>query len=114
MSIGIALGTMAVVAAVIALGVVIDRRFSLLPRPGELRALDAPPPDPPGSTPAAALRVPAPRLSRVLSGQRCTSCKRRVTAGDGSPIRLGDHALAVYKLTCPACATSRALYVDVT
>jgi hypothetical protein len=118
MSIGVVLGTLAIVAGVIALGVVIDRRWSILPRKGEYAkaaaARAAPPPDPPGTTPAAALRVPMARLPRLLAAQRCASCKKRIAGSpdDGEQIVLGERALVVFRLTCASCRASRALYVE--
>lgn len=115
MSAGVIIGTLGIVGVVVALGMLIDRKWSILPRPGELAQIDpkAPKPDPPGTTPATALRLTPKKLVAALAAQRCAECNARLTAGDGEPIRLGDRALTVYRLTCPACSTGRALYVDV-
>jgi hypothetical protein len=114
---GVVIGTLAIVAGVIAIGVLIDRKWSLLPRKGEharvAAARAAPPPDPPGTTPATALRVPESRLTRLLDGQRCAACKKRIDVpAGGEPVKLGDRNLVVYRLTCPSCSASRALYVE--
>ena len=112
---GVILGTIGIVAAVIGLGVLIDRKWSILPRPGELAQADAkaPPPDPPGTAPGAALRLTEKKLERALESQRCAACKARVTAGPGETIRFGDKELRVFRLTCGKCGAGRALYVDV-
>ena|SRR5689334_13803990 len=114
MSAGVILGTIGIVGVVVTLGILIDRRWSILPRPGELAQLDpkAPKPDPPGTTPATALRLTPRKLTAALAAQRCTDCNSRLTAGAGDPIRLGDRALTVYRLTCSKCGASRALYIE--
>src|SRR5258705_3968164 len=114
MSAGVILGTIGIVGAVVAVGMLIDRRWSILPRPGELAAIDpkAPQPDPPGTAPGTALRLTPSKLAAALGAQRCT-CKARMTAGPGEPIRFGDRELALYRLTCATCGATRALYVDV-
>lgn len=114
MSAGVIFGTIGIVGVVITLGVLIDRRWSILPRPGELAKLDpkAPKPDPPGTSATAALRLTPRKLTAALAAQRCVDCNSRLTAGPGDPIRLGDRALTVYRLTCDKCGGGRALYIE--
>jgi hypothetical protein len=109
------LGTIGIVAAMIGLGVLIDRKWSILPRPGELAKIDpkAPPPDPPGTAPGAALRLTEKKLERARESQRCAACKARLTAGPGETIRFGDRQLQVFRMTCENCGATRALYVEV-
>jgi hypothetical protein len=115
MSAGVILGTIGIVAAVIGLGVLIDRKWSILPRKGELAKIDpkAPAPDPAGTTPGAALRLTQAKLERALEAQRCTACQGRLAAGPGETVRYGAGELQVFRLTCSKCGASRALYVDV-
>jgi hypothetical protein len=114
MSVGVVLGTLAVVAAVIAIGVLIDRRWSILPRPEELRDEGAPkpPPDPPGTVASAPLRLTARKLSRALVAQRCVTCRTRLEAGPGEPIRFAGKELQLFRMTCGTCGAGRGLYVE--
>jgi hypothetical protein len=114
MSAGVILGTIGIVGVVVTLGMLIDRRWSILPRPGELAKIDpkAPKPDPPGTSATAALRLTPRKLTAALAAQRCAECNARLTAGPGEPIRLGDRSLTVYRLTCPSCGATRALYIE--
>jgi hypothetical protein len=115
MSAGVILGTIGIVLAVVGIGVLVDRRWSILPRPGELAKLDpaAPLPDPPGTVAAAPLRLTPKKLARALDAQHCGTCHSRLAAGPGEQIRYGERELQVFRLTCAACGTSRGLYVDV-
>jgi hypothetical protein len=115
MTIGVVLGTLAVVGAVVVIGVLIDRRVSLLPRPEELRELDAPPkppPDPPGTVASAPLRLTARKLAKALVAQRCVTCRTRLDASPGEAIRFSGKELQLFRLTCATCGTGRGLYVE--
>ena len=116
MSAGAIIGTIAIVLAIIALGVWLDRRrVSILPRPGELGGDAKPPPplDPPGTAAAAALRLSRRRLDKAITGQHCTACRGMMTPGPAEPIRFGDKQLQLFPLTCGKCGAARGLYVDV-
>jgi hypothetical protein len=114
MTIGVVLGTLGVVAAVVVIGMLIDRKVSLLPRPEELREMDAPkpPPEPPGTVASAPLRLTARRLAKALVAQRCVTCRTRLDAGPGVPIRFSGKELQLFRLTCAKCGTGRGLYVE--
>jgi len=115
MSYGLVLGTIGVVAVVVGLGLLVDRRWSILPRPGELAAADpkAPAPDPPGTAASAPMRLTPKKLIRALDAQRCAACGARAVADAGEPIRYADRELRLYRLGCAACGAARSLYVDV-
>ena len=112
MSAATVLGTLGVVAAVIVIGVLLDRRFSLVPRPEEVRELGKPPPDPPGTVASAPLRLTPRKLARALLGQYCVACKTRLDAGPGEPVRLAGKELQLYRMTCSKCGAGRGLYVE--
>jgi hypothetical protein len=108
------LGTIGVVAVVVIVGMWVDRRWGILPRPGELAAVEkAEPPDPPGTVASAPLRLTPKKLARALVAQKCAGCGARVAASEGEPVRYGAHELRLYRLTCPACGVGRGLYVNV-
>ena len=103
------LGTLGVVAAVIAAGVLIDRRVGLLPRPDRLLAAGRPglklPTHAPGEAPETALAAP-PRTVR------CRACRRRTRPDvDGdSRVTYGDRELIVRRYRCPRCAAITTIY----
>lgn len=117
MSGAVILGTLGIVAGVIVAGMLIDRRWSILPRKGELATIDAKPPppapEPPGTVPAAALRITPRKLEKALVAQRCVACKARLDAGPGEPIRYANRELQVFRMTCANCGAGRGLYVDI-
>jgi|SRR5688572_2401837 hypothetical protein len=121
MSTGAILGTIGIVIAVVAIGMLIDRRWGILPRPGELaaagdakaKAKTAAAPEPPGTAAAAPMRLTPKKLAAALTAQRCAGCGARVDAGPGEPIRYADAELQLFRLTCAQCGAARGLYVAV-
>lgn len=101
------LGTLGIVVAVVALGVAVDRRFPLLPRPRVRRRLEAPAPAP-GTTPATA--VPAGARHDRLGPPRC--CGAGMAAAGEEPIVYDGRALLIVRLRCPRCGATRSLYID--
>ncbi|HUJ61513.1 MAG TPA: hypothetical protein VLX92_23570 [Kofleriaceae bacterium] len=107
----VVLGTIAIVAAMIGGGVLLDRRIGVLPRPRELAAPpDRGPHHAPGEAPETALAGP---LDRRRHGQRCPACRARMSCDPASDqvVRYGDRELVVIALVCPKCAAHRGLYV---
>ena len=115
MTLGAILGTVAIVVVTIALGVVVDRRFRLSPRP---EALAEDRPRPPahvaGEAPATAIRAGAAQLAKLRASQRCTACRALLVAGDDDHVRYDNRDLIVLQFRCPSCAAKRALYVEPT
>ena len=106
----VVLGTIAIVAAVIAAGVALDRRFGLLPRPRELRELREAarpglkaPAYAPGEAPETALEEPPEAV-------RCRSCGRAAHPLDESRAMLGDRALVVRRYRCERCGAVTTMY----
>lgn len=109
----VVLGTIAIVIAMVALGLVLDRWIGLLPRPEEL-AVGAAPPAPAlpaaGETAAVAIRASAAARARVLARQRC--CQVTMTAGVEQAVVLAGKPLVVVRLTCAVCSRHRPLYFE--
>lgn len=101
------LGTLAIVALVIAAGVIVDRRLGILPRSRELREASrpglAPPPHAPGEAPETALSAP-PRTVR------CRACRAVAEPIDESRATYGDRALVIRRYRCSQCGAVAALY----
>jgi len=107
-------GTIAIVAVTITVGVLLDRRIGLLPRPKEL--LEAGKPKPArhdaGEAPATAIRARGAQLERLRGARRCPTCREvLVAAGDDERVRYDDRELLVIHLRCPRCDEPHALYV---
>jgi len=113
----IILGTAAIIGAVVAGGLWLDRRVSLVPRPEELaeasrRKLPSADHEP-GAAPQTALRIDAAQRRRVIARQRCTCAgKPPLAVASEDEIRYGDKTLRVVRLRCPACAAPRSLYFE--
>ncbi len=103
------LGSLGVVAVVIAAGMLVDRRFGILPRPRELRdgtprvkpALHAP-----GEAAETALDAPPSEV-------RCRACGRRALLDGESRATLGGRELMVRRHRCPRCAVVTTIYSHV-
>jgi hypothetical protein len=103
----VVLGTLAIVAAAIAAGVALDRRFGLLPRPRELREAARPglklPAHAPGEAPETALDAPPTAL-------HCRTCGRAAHPLDDSRATLGDRELVVRRYRCERCGAITTIY----
>jgi hypothetical protein len=110
-------GTLVVIAVVVAVGLWADKRWSLMPRAEELDEASRPKPmgsdHEAGTAPASALRSDPERMQRVIERQRCACKAKSLLAADGEDeVRYGDRLLRVVKLRCPSCGTARSLYFD--
>lgn len=115
MTFGVIVGSIAVVLAVVIVGVFIDRRRPLLPRPEVL----APPPKPApthglGEAPQSAFRVGDAQLARLRSSQRCLACRSEMTylADADDRVRYDGRELVVLHFACPRDQTKRTIYVE--
>lgn len=110
----VVLGTLAIVTAMIGLGLALDRWIGLLPRPEELTAGQRPPPALPaaGETAGAAIRATSAARGRVLARQRC--CAVTMTAGAEDTVVLAGRRLVVVRLTCAVCGAHRPIYFEPT
>ena len=103
----VVLGTIGIVAVVIAAGVALDRRFGLLPRPRELRDAGRPGLKTPAYAPGAA---PETALDEPPATVRCRSCSRAARPLDDSRATLGDRELVVRRYRCERCAAITTMY----
>ena len=109
---------LAIVAVVVALGVVADRKFAILPRPERLlAAADAAKRPAPGKAfaageaPATALAPNAAALARLrASPPRCATDSAAMAADPDDRVRFGGKELLVLRFKCPTCGVARAIY----
>ncbi len=113
----VVIGTIAIVVVVVAIGVVVDRKIAILPKPQELKEM-ANPKRPArygaGEAPSTAIRARGPQqLDKLRASRRCSSCREQLVPGDDDErVRYGDGELLVMHLRCPKCGETRSLYVD--
>jgi hypothetical protein len=108
----IVLGTIAIVGATIGLGVVIDRKWGLLPRAAQLEAprqkLLA---HAAGEAPEAAIAASPMAIEKLRRDQRCPQCKSPMDARADDRVSYDGRELIVLHFQCPRDATKRSLYV---
>lgn len=110
------LGTLAIVAVFVGVGLLIDRRWSVLPRKEEL--IEAGRKKPLGSdhevglAPATALACEPSRLPKVIAQQRCACKARAMEQVSEDDVRYADRTLRAVKLRCGACGAHRHLYFE--
>lgn len=110
--IGAIIGTIAIVVVVVAIGLFVDKKVPLLPRP-------EPKPEPArptgygaGEVAATAIRAGAAQLAELRKTQRCTACSSPMAHADDDPVRYDDRDLLVLHFRCTACGATRFLYVE--
>jgi hypothetical protein len=110
----IVLGTIGIIAAMIAVGFVLDRRFGVLPRPNELRdsARQPRPTYAAGDAPSTAIRATAERLANLRESKRCTECRGPASLESEERVRYDERELIVLRFRCTHCNEARSLYVD--
>lgn len=117
MTIGVVVGTIAIVAVVIVIGVLIDRRFRLLPAKEDFetdrdRKRKEVASHAAGEAAATALRVRAAQVDKLRTSQRCASCRAVMRNDADDAVRYDKADLLVLHFTCPSCAQTRTLYVE--
>jgi hypothetical protein len=107
-------GTVVVVAIVVAIGLVVDRRFGILPRPERLRAEESRKPAmtfQAGEAPATALAPNAAALARLrAAAPRCNLDGAAMATAPDDTVRYGDRELLVLRFRCAQCGAARAVY----
>jgi hypothetical protein len=101
------LGTLAVVAVVIVAGVVVDRRFGILPRPRALREAGKPGLKPPAYGPGEA---PETALDDPPRDPRCGRCRGETRLDRESRATYGDRELVIRRYRCLRCNSVAAIY----
>jgi len=110
-------GTIAIVAAAIGIGIVIDRKVGLLAAPSDFetdaqRARKQLVSHGAGEAPATALRLRGAQIANLRTAQRCPSCRAAMTAGADDTVRYDERDLLVLHFACGACGTTRSLYIE--
>lgn len=106
-------GTCVIVAITIAIGLIADKRFAIVPRAEVLRP--RPRGHAAGESPAMAIRTRPAQLATLRATQRCRGCRAPLeAAGSDDTIRYGERTLAVLHFRCPHCVVSHSLYVEPT
>jgi hypothetical protein len=102
------LGTIAIIGATIAIGVVIDRKVGILPRRELLLADGKPrlklPPHAPGAAPETALATPPGEVA-------CSACEAATRLEGDSPVAYDGRALTARRYRCTRCAATTTIYV---
>jgi RNase P subunit RPR2 len=119
------IGTILIVVAVIAIGVFLDRKIGILPRPKELKGNvmvevnrtktveSKRPRYEAGEAPSTAIRARGAQLDKLRASRRCSKCREPLAStGDDENVRYGDGELLVVHLRCGKCGETRSLYVD--
>jgi hypothetical protein len=113
MMIGAIIGTIAIVLVMIVIGLLIDRKAPILPKPqataaDELKKRSA---HAAGEAPATALRARDDQLDKLRASQRCPQCRSTMQSGPDDHVRYNDADLLVCHFTCENCPGTRTLYV---
>lgn len=114
MILGTILGTIAIVFITVLVGILIDRKHSILPKPTELAPREREKPSTvhgAGEAPATAIRARGGQLAK-LRIQRCATCRAEMTNEPDDRVRYNEKELLVLQFSCPACTTKCTLYVE--
>jgi hypothetical protein len=112
MIVGTIIGTIAIVLITILIGVLIDRKHSVLPKATELQPpRKRPPTHGAGEAPATAIRARPAQLANLRT-QRCTRCRAEMTNTEDDRVRYNDRDQVVLHFTCASCGAKRSLYVE--
>jgi len=117
--VGTIVGTIAIIAITIAIGVFADKKVDLIPRKTTLEKGNAPKRLSRGSSGYAAgeaastaIRAGAAQLEKLRTSQRCTGCRAALDVRGDDRVRYADHELIIVQFHCPSCGRNRSLYVD--
>jgi phage FluMu protein Com len=109
------LGTIGIVLATIVTGLLVDRRWSLLPRTDELLAAGKPRPLLPGhgagESAGTAIAASPGDLLTLRRKQRCPRCKAEMTATADDRATYDHQDLLVLTFACPRCQTVKNIYI---
>jgi hypothetical protein len=112
----VVLGTIAIVLAAIAIGVVVDKKVGFLADPKdfeteEQRKRKQLVSHGAGEAPATALHVRQEQVAKLRASQRCTSCRGVMTFDRDDTARYDGRDLTVLHFTCAKCGATRSLYI---
>jgi hypothetical protein len=100
------------VLVTVAIGLLLDRKAPILPRPETLAEPPKPSPYAAGEAAATAIRAGDTQLAKLRTSQRCPSCRGAMTHESDDPVRYDERELLVLHFRCPRCAAPRSLYVE--
>jgi hypothetical protein len=113
---GAIIGTIAIVLLVVLVGLWIDRRAPILPKPEELAPQDGARKKAvshaAGEAPATALRIPASQVAKLRANQRCPECRAVMESAPDEHVRYNDADLLICHFTCTKCSGKRTLYAN--
>ncbi len=109
---GAVLGTIAIVALAVAIGIVVDRRVTLLPRPEPHVEPKKLPGFAAGEAPSSAIRAGGSQLQRLRGSQRCPRCRAAMSGDHDDRVRFGERELTVLHFSCESCGEKRRIYVE--
>jgi hypothetical protein len=111
----VVLGTIAIVAATVTVGVLADRRWGLLPHPQKLLAESKPQPRlpsyAPGEAPSTAIPASPMELEKLRRRQKCPTCRAEMDALADDEATYDGRRLIVLQFRCPRCASKISVYV---
>ncbi len=105
------IGTLLVVAASIGAGVIVDRKWALLPRKKQLAGAQQKQLGSPGSEPATAIAGSVGELEQLRRTQRCSCRTVMGVAADGDRVTYDGRELRVLRFACGKCGEMRSVYV---
>jgi hypothetical protein len=111
MMIGVIIGTLAVVLVTVSIGLLIDSKLPILPRPDDKPAPKRLPAHAPGEAPATALRLVDAQLAKLRAAQRCPECRAAMREEPEELVRYDETDLRVLHFGCTICSGKRSLYV---
>jgi RNase P subunit RPR2 len=116
--VGTIVGTIAIIAITIAIGLFADKKVDVLPRKETLekgnvaKRLPRATQYAAGEVAATAIRAGAAQLAKLRETQRCTGCRAALVAHNEDRVRYAEHELIVVQFQCASCGKKRSLYVD--
>jgi phage FluMu protein Com len=109
------IGSIGIVVATVVAGMLVDRRWSLLPRKEELQLAAGQRPLLPGhgegEAPATAIAASIGEIERLRRKQKCPRCKLDLDSAADDAVTYDGHPLRVLRFACPRCAGIRSVYV---
>ncbi len=114
MIVGTIVGTIVIVLVTVAVGLLVDRKYRIVPKPTDLAAEPHQPPPhqhAAGEAPATAIRARDGQLVNLRT-QRCAKCRAQMTNPPDDTVRYNERELLVLHFSCPACAHKSVLYVE--
>lgn len=112
MMVGAIIGTIAIVLVTVVIGLLIDRKAPILPKPQTPEPKQLAPVHLAGEAPATALRARGAQLDKLRGSQRCPTCRAAMQTLPDEHVRYDDADLLVLHFNCRQCDGKRTLYVS--